>query len=148
MSYLKWFDAHAKKHEVVLAKLYAQYKTKEEIIAYFRFENMQKNEPDFCVLYAKNQKCHDLDYLNCFLCACPHFRFNDEGLKLEEGLLIKSQCAIKSRKSSYFEFEKVAHLDCSRCSVPHTKAFVEKHFDMSWKRIMQKCLLTSQEGLS
>lgn len=55
--------------------------TKQEIIEYFRFENMVKNEPDFCPLYKDNKKCHDMEDLNCYLCACPHFRFDDNGFK-------------------------------------------------------------------
>ena len=56
----------------------------EEVIAYFKFENMVKKEPDFCPLYKDNKKCHDMKELNCYLCACPNFRFDDEGFKKVE----------------------------------------------------------------
>ena len=146
MSYLEWFETHANKHRVIVQKLSTQNYTKEMIIDYFLFENMVEKEPEFCLLYAKKQKCHNLQALNCYLCACPHFRFNDEGLSVEEGINYKSECSIHSKKSSYFVYEKVSHLDCSACSVPHTKAYIRKHFDVDWKKIMQKCFVTSPKA--
>ena len=143
MSYLEWFETHANKHHAIIQKLCAQNYSKEMIIDYFLFENMVEKEPDFCLLYANKQKCHDLKALNCYLCACPHFRFNDAGLSVEEGVTCKSVCSIHSKKSGVFVYENVAHLDCSACSVPHTKAYINKHFGVSWKKIMQACLVTS-----
>ena len=143
MSYLEWFDTHANKHGTIVQKLCAQNYTKEMIIEYFSFENMVEKEPEFCLLYTNKQKCHDIKNLNCYLCACPHFRFNDKGLSVEDGITRKSECAIASKKSSEFVYEKVVHLDCSACIVPHTKAFIDKHFDAEWKTIMQKCFVTS-----
>ena len=146
MTYLDWFLEHNKKHHAIVEKLIAKGNKKEAIIDYFVYENMVKMEPSFCLLYAHNEKCHKRDYLNCYLCACPHFRFNDEGLKIEEGINYKSECFIHSKKSGYFVYEKVSHLDCSACSVPHTKAYIRKHFDVDWKKIMQKCFVTSPKA--
>lgn len=146
MSYLEWFETHANKHHAIVQKLRTQKYSDEAIIDYFSFENMVEKEPDFCLLYANKQKCHDLKVLNCYLCACPHFRFNDAGLRVENGVTCKSICAIDSKKSGVFVHENVAHLDCSACSVPHTKAFIRKHFDASWKKIMKACLVTSPKA--
>jgi len=143
MSYLEWFKTHANKHHAIVQKLHFKNYTKEMIIDYFLFENMVEKEPDFCLLYANKQKCHDLKALNCYLCACPHFRFNDEGLSYEDGITCKSVCSIHSKKSRVFVYENVAHLDCSACSVPHTKAYISKHFDVRWEKMMQACLVTS-----
>lgn len=143
MSYLEWFDTHANKHQVIVQKLRAQNYTKEMIIEYFSFENMVKKESEFCLLYANKQKCHDISNLNCYLCACPHFRFNDKELSVKDGITRKSECSIVSKKSSEFVYENVAHLDCSACIVPHTKAFISKHFDVEWKMIMKQCAVTS-----
>jgi len=143
MSYLEWFETHANKHHVIVQKLCTQNYTKNQIIDYFDFENMVKNEPDFCLLYEKKQKCHNLKALNCFLCACPNFRFNDKGLRIEKGVTCKSECSIGSKKSGVFVYENVAHIDCSACIVPHTKAYISKHFDVSWSTIMQECSVTS-----
>ena len=143
MSYLEWFETHANKHHALVQKLRAQNCTQEMIIEYFFFDNMVEKEPHFCVLYANKQKCHPLKALNCYLCACPHFRFNDQGLSVDNGITCKSACAIDSKKRSVFVYENVAHLDCSACSVPHTKAYISKHFDVDWKRIMKNCLVTS-----
>ena len=90
-------------------------------------------------ILANKQKCHAVSYLNCYLCACPHFRFNDDGLTIEKNSVIKSQCSIASKKSAWFVHENVVHLDCSRCSLPHTKAFIRKHFDRDWREIMKEC---------
>jgi len=146
MSYLEWFETHANKHHIIVEKLHKKNYTKEMIIDYFFFENLVKEEPDFCLLYANKQKCHDMKALNCYLCACPNFRFNDAGLKVEKGITYKSECSIHSKNSSYFVYDNVAHLDCSACSVPHTKAYISKHFDVDWNKIMQKCLITSPKA--
>ena len=79
MSYKSWFETHAKKHKKIVDKL--AHLSDDEVIAYFDFDNMVKNEPDFCPLYKDNKKCHDTKELNCYLCACPNFRFDDESIK-------------------------------------------------------------------
>ena len=58
MSYIDWFKNHAKKHEQIIQKL--SHLSSDEIIDYFDFECMRKNEPDFCPLYLKNKKCPEL----------------------------------------------------------------------------------------
>ncbi|HIP51520.1 MAG TPA: hypothetical protein EYG94_05450, partial [Campylobacterales bacterium] len=63
MSYIKWYTEHGEKHKVIMDKL--THLSDDEVIAYFRFDNMVKNEPDFCPLYKDNKKCHDLKELNC-----------------------------------------------------------------------------------
>lgn len=129
MSYFEWFTKHNQKHNTVIEKLKQQGFSKEQIIDYFVYENMAISESIFCPLYVKNIKCHNASYLNCFFCACPYFRFDDEGLEKKEGLVVKSQCAIDSLKALKFIHEGVEHLDCSKCTVPHSKSFVQKHFD-------------------
>ena len=129
MSYLKWFKENKQKHHAVIEKLKQQGFSQEQIVDYFVYENMAKSESDFCPLYATNEKCHEVDYLNCFFCGCPYFKFDDEGLEKKEGLVVKSQCVIDSLKALKFVYEGVEHLDCSKCTVPHSKSFVQKHFD-------------------
>ena len=140
MSYQEWFESHAQKHQEIIQKLQERHYSDEKIIAYFQFDNMVKSEPDFCPLYKEAKKCHEITYLSCYLCACPHFRFNDQGLHVnEKNEHVKSLCAINSKQSEQFAYENVVHLDCSRCIVPHTKAYVRKHFDKSWTKIMTHC---------
>ncbi len=127
LSYFEWFREHKAKQLLIFEKLAKEKKSKKEIVEYFKYENMQKNEPNFCPLYAMNEKCHEMEHLNCYFCACPYFRFDDEGIKEENGLCVKSECAIKSKKSSLFVHEGVAHLDCSKCTTPHGKKFVLSH---------------------
>ncbi|MDD2383712.1 MAG: hypothetical protein PHN18_05935 [Sulfurospirillaceae bacterium] len=141
MSYFLWFSEHSLKHRQIIQKLLTQNYNKEAIIEYFKFENMLIHEPEFCLLYKEGKKCHERAYLNCYLCACPYFRFNDAGIREENDLVIKSECMIHSRKASYFVHEKSAHLDCSKCIIPHTKVFVDKHFDSDWMKIMKACVL-------
>ncbi len=137
MSYSSWFDAHAIKHKKIVDKLVAKSYTKEQIIDYFDFDNMVKEEIDFCPLYADNKKCHDMKKLNCYLCACPNFRFNDEGLESYNEFKVLSKCAINNGEK--FAGKGVIHQDCSSCTVPHHIAFVEKVFDYEWKKIMKDC---------
>ncbi len=139
MSYLSWFDAHAMKHKSIIAKLVACGNTKEQIIDYFVFENMVQNEPDFCPLYAKNEKCHDQTYLNCYFCACPHFRFDDAGVKTKEEKIQYSFCSIASQDGKQATYGDAIHQDCSACGIPHAKSYVAKKFDLDWKSVMCEC---------
>ena len=139
MGYSSWFNKHADKHKKIVDKLVAKGFTKEQIIEYFDFDNMVKMENDFCPLYKEPKKCHDMESLNCYLCACPNFRFNDEGIGEYNDSKILSKCDINNGEK--FAGKGVIHQDCSSCSVPHHKAYVEKHFDLDWKKIMSECFL-------
>ncbi len=72
MTYHDWFVQHAKKHREIVSRL--EHLSDEEVIAYFRYGNMVVHEPDFCPLYARGTRCHEMEDLNCYLCACPHFQ--------------------------------------------------------------------------
>ncbi|MFA6137898.1 MAG: hypothetical protein WC667_07415 [Sulfurimonas sp.] len=141
MSYSKWFDDHAQKHKVIVYKLTKKNYSQEQIIDYFDFDNMVKNEPVFCPLYKENKKCHDMEKLNCYLCACPNFRFKDEGIKKVEEKVQYSFCSIESKDGRQGEYGDKIHQDCSKCRVPHVKSYVTKYLDLDWKKIMQKCPL-------
>ena len=135
MSYTKWFDAHALKHKKIVDKLVELNYLKEEIIEYFDFDNMVKEEIDFCPLYKDNKKCHDMNELNCYLCACPNFRFNDDGLDVYNELKILSKCDIDNGEK--FSGKGVIHQDCSKCTVPHYKSYIVKNYSLDWKEIMK-----------
>lgn len=144
MSYKSWFDAHALKHEKVVQKLLIMGYDKEQIIDYFDFENMRLCEVDFCPLYAENKKCHDMERLNCYLCACPNFRFSDSGIDARDGVTIYSECAIASKDGEQQEYGGKIHQNCTGCTVPHEKKFVIEKFDMDWKKIMGSCEANSK----
>ncbi len=137
MSYLSWFNKHASKHKTIVNKLIEKNYTKEQIVDYFKFESMVKNEIDFCPLYKKNKKCHDMENLNCYLCACPNFRFNDDGLDTYKEFKILSRCDINNGEK--LKSKGKIHQDCSSCTVPHHEEFVLKNFDTDWKKIMDIC---------
>jgi len=136
MSYSKWFEAHGKKHAAIMAKL--THLSDEEVITYFRFDNMVKHEPDFCPLYAENKKCHEMEDLNCYLCACPNFRFNDAGFEQKEGKTLYSTCAIASKDGDQYISEDAIHQNCAGCTVPHHESYIRKVFDRDWFKIMRK----------
>lgn len=136
MTYEEWFLKQGELHANVMKKL--EGNTKQEIIEYFRFENMVKNEPDFCPLYKDNKKCHDMEDLNCYLCACPHFRFDDNGFKKNpDGKVLYSVCSIKSKKGSEYVGDNYIHQNCSDCIVPHKRKYIEKNFHRNWFEIMK-----------
>lgn len=135
MSYLKWFEKHAKKHKKIMQKL--SHLSDDEVIEYFEYENMKEKERDFCPLYEKGKKCHDMKDLNCYLCACPNFRFNDEGFEVVDEKSLKSFCKIDSKDGKRFIGEKDIHQDCSGCLVPHRKSYVKKVFKRDWIEIMK-----------
>ncbi len=137
MSYLSWFDTHASKHKKIVDKLIALNYSKEEIVKYFDFDNMVKKEIEFCPLYKDNKKCHDMDELNCYLCACPNFRFDDNGLDSDKEFKILSECSINNGEK--FVGEGVIHQDCSSCNLPHHKTYILKNFSHDWREIMKDC---------
>ena len=136
MSYKKWFDEHAQKHKAIMEKLTAL--SDQEVIEYFRFENMVQNESAFCPLYADNKKCHDTPELNCYLCACPNFRFNDQGFKQEEEKTLFSTCSIESPDGDRYISESAIHQNCAGCLVPHRESYIKKVFDRNWLAIMKE----------
>ena len=131
MSYESWIKQHSIKHEKLMKKL--SHLSDDEVIKYFDYENMVKNEPDFCPLFKEPKKCHDIDELNCYLCACPNFRLSQA----------KSTCNINSKDGGSIVSKKdgFIHQDCSKCSVPHTKEYVKKHFNRSWSFIMKNVIV-------
>jgi len=131
MAYNKWIKQHSIKHEKLIKKL--SHLSDDEVIEYFDYENMVKSEPDFCPLFKEPKKCHDIDELNCYLCACPNFRLSQT----------KSTCNINSKDGGSIVSKKdgFIHQDCSKCSVPHTKEYVKKHFNRSWSFIMKNVIV-------
>ena len=141
MGYTEWFEKHANKHKRIVTRLRKQNKTKQEIIEYFRFENMVQNENHFCPLYAKNKKCHDMKNLNCYMCACPNFRFSDSGIEKQQEKTKYSFCEIDSKDGRAGVYGDAIHQDCSKCSVPHHESYIEKHFSYDWREMMHKCMV-------
>ena len=135
MSYKKWFQTHGEKHKKILNKLI--HLSDDEVIAYFRFENMVQNEPDFCPLYKENKKCHDNDELNCYLCACPNFRFKDDGLRKENVKTLFSTCHIESKDGAQYISDDAIHQDCSACFIPHQESYIKKFFSRDWFEVMK-----------
>lgn len=109
-----------------------------EIIKYFIFENMIEQEPDFFPLYKEHKKCHDMEDLNCYLCACPNFRFSDEGFKKIEEKTLFSTCDINSKDGSQFISDNAIHQNCAGCLVPHQEAYIKKIFDRDWFKMMER----------
>ncbi|MEA2110433.1 MAG: hypothetical protein U9P71_00135 [Campylobacterota bacterium] len=139
MSYNTWFHEHAKKHADIIKKLRLKEFTQAQIIDYFDFNNMVEHEKSFCQLYTQNRKCHEIKELNCYLCACPNFRFDDSGFSTEARVTKFSFCNINSNNGKEVKYGNAIHQDCSGCTVPHNKEYVTKHFDYDWKKIMKKC---------
>lgn len=141
MNYRTWFDEHARKHKKIVEKLAAF--SDDEVIAYFRFDNMVKNEPDFCLLYQEGKKCHEMEVLNCYLCACPNFRFDDAGISTSEGNTLYSLCVVNAKEGRQFTFENAIHQDCSMCTIPHKESYIKEHFSRDWVEIMKRSDLSS-----
>lgn len=139
MGYEDWYIQHGKKHRKIVEKLVALGYTKDRIIEYFDFDSMVVNEPDFCVLYAQPKKCHAIEQLNCFLCACPLFRFNDNGVELRGNHEVRSFCMVDSKHGSQRLYGEVIHQDCTNCTVPHSKKYVQKNFGINWFEVMRSC---------
>ena len=137
MSYINWYQEHGEKHKVIMDKL--THLSDDEIITYFRFDNMVENELDFCPLYKDNKKCHDKEELNCYFCACPNFRFDDEGWEMK-GAKYFSSCSINSKEGSVFVGDAGNHQDCSKCFVPHSESYIRRNFSRDWFEVMENVL--------
>jgi hypothetical protein len=131
MTYQEWIEQHNLQMKVILSKLQEQGITDiPDIINYFKYENMRVTEPDFCPLYKDNIKCHNVDNLNCYYCACPHFVVNHNP-STHGKVTIVSVCGINSRfKSEYYENPDEnnivnIHCDCSNCFIPHKPSYVK-----------------------
>ena len=135
---MEWFESHAKKHADIMKTL--THLSDEEVMDYFLFENMQEKHPDFCPLYADNTKCHDMEALNCYFCACNHFRFSDEGLSKEGERIRYSRCSISAKKRRDFVSSDAIHLDCSNCQIPHKRSVIQKYFSRDWREIMKETI--------
>ena len=135
MSYSSWFQEHGEKHKAIMEKL--THLTPDEVIRYFRFDNMVEKEPDFCPLFKENKKCHDMKELNCYLCACPNFRFKDEGFRKMEGKMLYSACSINSKEGSRATYGDAMHQDCSKCAVPHHESYIKRQFSRDWFEMMR-----------
>ena len=120
MTYSEWSAEHSKKVAAIYGSL--RDKSPEAVYQYFMYDNMRKNEPDFCPLYKSNTRCHNMKDLNCFQCACPHFKVVDNPAPDIQGYITESICTINSRFSAVFTTGNVKHCDCSKCDIPHTKA--------------------------
>jgi hypothetical protein len=136
MSYTTWFQSHGQKHKEIVDRL--SHLSDSELIDYFRFENMVEKEPNFCPLYAKNKKCHDIEDLNCYLCACPNFRFDDNGFEIEDNRIIFSRCSINSKDGERFISDSSIHQNCSNCLVPHSQEYIKANFSRDWFEIMKE----------
>lgn len=143
MSYDEWIELFASKHKTIVDKLLVNGYNQDEIIEYFNYENMVKNEIDFCPLYKENKKCHNIDELNCYLCGCPNFRFSDDALGSYANHKIVSKCSINNGSTK--GVNGLIHQDCSKCSVPHHKAYIKKHFNYNWREIMKN---SKQESIT
>ncbi|MEA3456403.1 MAG: hypothetical protein U9R26_07825 [Campylobacterota bacterium] len=137
MTYTEWYEEFAQKHMDIVKNL--EHLSKEELIAYFDFDHMKTAHPDFCPLYAKDQKCHKMENLNCYFCACMHFRFSDSGIREENGKILYSYCSIDSKNHGTFEDDRSIHNDCSNCKVPHKQHVMEKYFSRDWREVMKDC---------
>ena len=133
MPYKIWLESHSIKHKKIVDKLVDL--TNDEIIKYFNFENMVKKEIDFCPLYKNNLKCHEMEDLNCYLCACPNFRVSSK----------KSYCDINSVDGNTITDKNgFIHQDCSLCTVPHKKEFTKEKFNKNWSVIMKNSIVENK----
>jgi Zn-finger protein len=121
MSYQQWYQNHSKKHKKILQKIL--HLDKDAIIEYFLYDNMIKNEPDFCTLYPKNKKCHESSYLNCYFCACPNYRYYNT---IQEST--RSYCKIESKDGKVDIKDGIKHQNCLGCLVPHKSSYIKKNF--------------------
>lgn len=82
-----------------------------EVIDEWNFEKRKKANPNGCVCYEQDKKCHNLKKLNCFFCYCPDY---DRSVK-------EGRCRIDSPDGKYIDNHERKILDCSECDFPHKR---------------------------
>lgn len=86
-------------------------KNVKEIIDSWDFDLRKKTNPNGCLCYQEDKKCHDIENLNCFFCYCPNYdRTINEG-----------GCKINNPKGKYIDGKDGKIWDCSNCDFPHVK---------------------------
>lgn len=125
MTYTEWGTDHLEKIDPILNELKGE--SISAIIDYFDYENMVKEQLDFCPLYRTYTKCHVTYKLNCLLCSCNHFQYSDhEPISVKpDGTKVMSICNIGSKQAQEFIVDGVSHCDCSKCCIPHTISHVK-----------------------
>ncbi len=122
--YATWLKKHLQKRDTIVSR--KKELSNESLLEYFDYESLSKSEKSFCPLFEKGVKCHKLESLNCFFCACPYFRFYDTPVETE-GKKVHSYCSINSRFAKVFSDGIDEHLDCSDCFVPHRRGFARRN---------------------
>lgn len=98
-------------------------KNVKDIIDSWDFENMKKQNPEWCICYEEDKKCHKIERLNCFFCYCPEYdRTFPEG-----------KCKIDSPDGKYIETANGRILDCSDCTFPHKRENAVKFIENLFK---------------
>ena len=120
MTYSEWQTENSAKRSKLQRKLESWGLNQKQVISYFNYDNMRVNQPDYCGLYKTNSKCHQMDNLNCYLCACPHFVIHNPPLPAGKNEL-HSTCSISSRFAETFTTDNSSHCDCTNCTIPHTE---------------------------
>lgn len=143
MTYNEWITEHDKNLKNILVKLDGS--STDDIVNYFRYENMVINEPDFCPLYRAKTKCHNTDNLNCFYCGCPFFESSDDKpFEIRDSKKVMSRCVVNSRFAQDFIHEDIIQCDCSNCMIPHTDNIVKQHFNSLDNNIEDACSFLEQ----
>ncbi len=116
---LKWYVEQKRKRDSIVKKygLHTPY----EIADFFTYSNLSKLEPDYCPLFSKGQKCHDMpaEELVCYFCGCPYYDYEYYNEERQE----YGRCKINS---IYGKRNEYGYWDCTKCLLPHRKSFVIK----------------------
>ncbi|MCK7484393.1 MAG: hypothetical protein MZU97_01685 [Bacillus subtilis] len=108
----------------------------DDIIQKFKFSQMVKDYPEYCVMLENGEICHNLDKdeLNCLGCNCPNYKL-EISYDAEKELYKIGICSINSKFGSYKISsiksdlrKKYLILNCKNCSVPHRARFIKKYF--------------------
>ena len=128
MTFKEWELSHNAKVDVILAKL--KGKGDIEIVEYFDYDNMAKEENDFCPLYDMGTKCHETDKpFNCYLCGCPYFKQSDDTpfYTTEDEIKVMSICSINAKHAGTFIQDGLQQCDCTGCLIPHNPKLALKY---------------------
>ncbi len=130
MTYTEWSTDHKLKRAKVQRQLEGWGLSQEEVIDYFDYDNMAKNQPKFCGLYKTKARCHTVDKLNCYQCGCPYFKYTDSPTPNLQGKKRFSSCSINSKFSKAFELDGNIHCDCTGCTIPHTTKSARANYEV------------------
>jgi Zn-finger protein len=129
-----WEDYHFMEivKELKSENISISYENIPRIVEAMSFNKRSRRNSEKCPYYKEEplHSCHNMNNLNCLLCACPNYNSKE----LEGGCVINS----KKGKWTYHENLPAGRVwDCSDCKINHSKEEVEYYLKKNIEKLIK-----------